>query len=69
VRFVRVGTLDEPDRLPPDINIHTSSMLPWLILPPNAKAVPGLYDLASTWSAESLERLRTVREKAKAQAG
>ena len=25
VRFVRVGTLDDPDRLPPDIHIFTSS--------------------------------------------
>src|SRR5258705_9796074 len=25
VRFVRVGTLDEPDRLPPDVHIFTMS--------------------------------------------
>jgi len=66
VRFVRVGTLDEPDRLPPDIHIFTSSKQPWLTLPPGAKAVPEFYDLASTWSAESLERRRLMREKAKA---
>ncbi len=29
VRFVRVGTLDEPDRLPPDIHIFTMSKQPW----------------------------------------
>ena len=66
VRFVRVGTLDEPDRLPPDIHIFTSSKQPWLTLPPGAKTVPEFYDLASTWSAESLERWRLMREKAKA---
>ena len=27
VRFIRVGTLDEPDRLPPDIHIFTSTAL------------------------------------------
>src|SRR5262245_64973191 len=32
-RFVRVGTLDEPDRLPPDIHIYTSSKQPWVTLP------------------------------------
>ena len=56
VRFVRVGTLDEPDRLPPDIHIFTSSKQPWLALPPGAKTVPEFYDPASTWSAASLER-------------
>jgi hypothetical protein len=69
VRFVRVGTLDEPDRLPPDIHIFTSSKQPWLTLPPDAKMVPEFYDLASTWSAESLERWRLMREKAKAREG
>ena len=67
VRFVRVGTLDEPHRLPPDIHIFTSSKQPWLTLPPGAKAVAEFYDLESTWSAESLERRRIMREKAKAQ--
>ena len=67
VRFVRVGTLDEPDRLPPDIHIFTSSKQPWLTLPPGAKMAPDFYDVTSTWSAESLERRRAMREKAKAQ--
>jgi hypothetical protein len=67
VRFVRVGTLDEPDRLPPDIHIFTSSKQPWFMLPPSAKAVAEFYDLEATWSAESLERRRAMREKAKAQ--
>ncbi|MEE8455784.1 MAG: GFA family protein, partial [Limibaculum sp.] len=31
VRFVRVGTLDEPDRLPPDIHIYTASKQPWVV--------------------------------------
>jgi hypothetical protein len=65
VRFVRVGTLDEPDRLPPDIHIFTSSKQPWLTLPPSAKAVPEFYDVASTWPSESLERRRVMREKAR----
>src|SRR5512138_3642328 len=32
VRFVRVGTLDDPDRVPPDIHIFTSTRQPWLVL-------------------------------------
>ena len=39
IRFIRVGTLDEPDRLPPDIHIYTSSKQPWVFLPPDIPAV------------------------------
>jgi hypothetical protein len=63
VRFVRVGTLDEPDRLPPDIHIFTASKQPWFTLPAGAKAVREFYDLESTWSQPSLERRRLMREK------
>jgi hypothetical protein len=58
--FVRVGTLDEPDRLPPDIHIYTASKQPWVTLPPGAVAVPEYYDNAQYWPAESLARLRTL---------
>ena len=34
VSFIRVGTLDEPDRLPPDVHIFTASKQPWVVLPP-----------------------------------
>ena len=64
VRFVRVGTLDEPDRLPPDIHIFTASKQPWVILPPDTPAVPEYYDRRQHWPAESLERMRVLRERA-----
>jgi hypothetical protein len=60
VRFVRVGTLDEPDRLPPDIHIFTSSKQPWVILPPGAPAVPEYYDRDKYWPKESLARRRAL---------
>jgi len=56
VRFVRVGTLDEPDRLPPDIHIFTDSKQPWLELPAGVPAVPEYYDRDQYWPKESLER-------------
>lgn len=56
VRFVRVGTLDEPDRLPPDIHIFTSSKQAWVVLPPAMPAVAEYYELADYWPPESLER-------------
>lgn len=56
VSFVRVGTLDEPDRLPPDIHIFTASKQPWVLLPPGAAAVPHYYDRNEHWPAQSLAR-------------
>ena len=60
LKFVRVGTLDEPDRLPPDIHIFTASKQPWVVLPPNTPAVPEYYDRKRYWPADSLERRRAV---------
>jgi len=61
IRFVRVGTLDEPDRLPPDVHIFTSSKQPWVALPPGTPAVPEYYDRATLWPAASLARLAALR--------
>jgi hypothetical protein len=63
VRFVRVGTLDDPDRLPPDIHIFTSSKQPWVILPPDRPAVSEYYDASVYWPAESLGRRQALRER------
>ena len=56
LRFVRVGTLDEPDRLPPDIHIFTASKQPWVVLPPDTPAVAEYYKSGELWPRESLER-------------
>ncbi len=56
VAFVRVGTLDDPDAMPPDIHIFTASKQPWVVLPPGARAVSEYYDRDQVWSAESLAR-------------
>ena len=56
LRFVRVGTLDEPDRLPPDIHIFTASKQPWVVLPPDTPAVAEYYKSSELWPRESLER-------------
>ncbi|MEY4882589.1 MAG: hypothetical protein RIS34_443 [Pseudomonadota bacterium] len=56
VRFVRVGTLDEPGRLPPDIHIFTSTKLPWVVLPLGIPAVEAYYKAAEMWPYNSLKR-------------
>jgi hypothetical protein len=60
VRFVRVGTLDMPDRLPPDIHIFTESKQPWVMLPPGVPVVEHYYDRKKYWPADSLERYRAL---------
>lgn len=55
-RFVRVGTLDEPDRFPPDIHIFTESRQPWVALPQGVPAVPEYYEREHYWPPESLAR-------------
>jgi hypothetical protein len=56
IRFLRVGTLDEPARFPPDIHIYTSTKQPWVMLPPDRPAVPEFYKASQYWPKESLER-------------
>ena len=56
VRFVRVGTLDDPDRFPPDAYIYTDSKQPWVVLPPGKPAFAEYYKASELWPAESLER-------------
>jgi hypothetical protein len=60
VSFVRVGTLDDPDRLPPDIHIFTTSKQPWVVLPPGTPAVAEYYDRNEYWPQASLERRRAL---------
>lgn len=60
VCFVRVGTLDEPDRLPPDIHIFTVSKQPWVILPPDVPCVEEYYSAKEYWPDESIARRKAL---------
>ena len=60
VAFVRVGTLDQPDRVPPDIHIFTASKQPWFQIPASMPAVPEYYDREKYWPRESLERRKAL---------
>lgn len=63
-RFVRVGTLDDPGLLPPDVQIYIASKQPWVVLPEGVPAFAEFYDAKTVWPAESLERRRVLRERA-----
>ncbi len=57
---MRVGTLDEPSALPPDVHIYTRSKLPWIALPPDVPAFDAYYDSKILWPAESLARRKAI---------
>ena len=60
VKFVRGGTLDEPDGVAPDVHIYTRSKLRWVTLPDTVPAFENYYDSKKRWPAASLERLAAV---------
>lgn len=63
VRFVRIGTLDDPSALAPDVHIYVRSKLPWVGLPAGVPAFGEYYDANALWPAASLKRRRAVLEK------
>lgn len=60
LKFVRVGTLDDPDRFPPDIHIFTASKQPWVVLPQGIPAVAEYYKSSELWPAARIERRNAV---------
>ena len=60
MRFVRVGTLDDPSALAPDVHIYVRSKLPWVTLPDGVPAFDAFYSAKALWPAESLERRRAL---------
>lgn len=62
IAFVRVGTLDEPSRCPPDVHIYTESRQPWFELPRATPAFARYYRRSATWPADKLARYAALRE-------
>jgi hypothetical protein len=60
LRFVRVGTLDDPAALPPTVHIYTRSKLPWVALPEGVPAFEAYYSSREVWPAESLARRAAI---------
>ena len=58
--FVRVGTLDNPDLLPPDVHIFTASKQPWVVLPDGTPAFEAYYDREALWPRDSLLRRQAM---------
>jgi len=60
LRFVRIGTLDDPSALAPDVHIFTRSKQPWVGLPPDVPVFEVYYQTSQLWPAESLARRRVA---------
>ena len=60
--FVRVGTLDDPATLTPDVHIYIRSKLPWLALPEATPSFETYYDSRKLWPPASRERGRAILE-------
>lgn len=56
IRFIRVGTTDDPSRLPPDVHIFTQTTLPWVNLANEKQVEDIFYDYETTWSKENNAR-------------
>lgn len=54
--FIRVGTLDHPHAVEPDIHIFTSTQRRWVVIPEGARSVPEYYSRSDVWSPDMLRR-------------
>lgn len=63
LRYIRVGTLDQPDHCPPNVQIFTASKQPWVVLPEGIPAYEENYEEKDFWSKESWERYEVLLEK------
>lgn len=59
-RFVRVGTLDCPEALPPDAHIFTASKQAWVVIPEGVPSFEEFYEIEALWPAESLARRQAL---------
>ncbi|CAO2652065.1 Nn.00g003480.m01.CDS01 [Neocucurbitaria sp. VM-36] len=57
VSDVRVGTLDFPSLMEPDVHSFVESKVEWVRLPEGAKTTPKEYDYKEVWPKSSLKRL------------
>jgi hypothetical protein len=59
---VRVGTLDFPSLMEPDVHIFADSKLDWIRLPDDARTLPRGGDLRALWPKSSLARLERCKQ-------
>jgi hypothetical protein len=60
---IRVGTLDIPSLMEPDLHIYVDSKVSWLPLPKDAKTCRGMFDEKKDWPKSSTARLEACWAK------
>lgn len=67
-RWVRVGTLLEPDLIAPDVHIFTESKQPWVVIPDDVPSFGQFYDWENNtvWSEASKERDKALMARSSA---
>ena len=63
--FVRVGTLDMPYELVPDVHIYTGTKVPWVEIPSGVEIYEEFYDVVKVWGMGVDERRYEMLEKIK----
>lgn len=60
ISFIKVGTLDDPNLMPPDIHIFTQSKQAWFGLPTDVPSFERYYDRKELWPEASLQRFNKL---------
>ena len=61
ISFLRVGTLEGPHLMPPDVHIYTSTKRPWVRLDDDVPVFEAFYDPRKTWPEEVMKRYMDAR--------
>lgn len=63
VAFVRVGTLDDPSRCPPDIHLFTRSKQDWVRLDDSKPVMEAFYRYRDLWPEDRFRRLLAAKQR------
>lgn len=57
LKYIRVGTLDNPELCPPNVQIFTSSKQAWVPLNPDIPSFANFYEFKDVWPEDTYRRL------------
>lgn len=60
IHFVRVGTLDQSNALPPRAHVFTARKLDWVVIPEDQPGYSEFYDPMQVWPEETRNRIRNL---------
>lgn len=63
--FIKVGTLDEANLLPPDVHIYTESKQHWVSLTDGKPVFEQYYDAKALWPEETMARFQALKKLSK----